>query len=299
MTAPKVDLGKGLEIPDLVLPDAKPRVASSSPSPGSNPPASTRTPTAPAPPVRGDARALDVGNNADDFDMEIERESAALASLTSAPPTRQTSSPSYRRIAPIVSSTGLDVAYDRRQSFAREAEVYEPSTLAKILGSVGALVLAIGAFVACMKFLHKSGGRDISSFMPHAFDATSATESGAVAGGMLILAIAIGTAGIYLRPRSWVIVTAGGPMLLMALAMVTVALTATDEHPAPPDGARLLPYLVPLSLLILGLGMTGRGARSFYFKEGARKLTGIPIALIAGALLFVAIETSRFASVLL
>ena len=294
MTAPKVDLGKELEIPDLELPAPQQPRVSSPMAGGSNPPASTRTPTKPAPPVRGDARALEIDNSGDDWDMEIERESAALASLTSAAPTRQ-SSPSYRRMAP-VASTGLDVAYDRRQTFERDAAAYEPSKVGKIVGSAVAVALALATVIACVKLAHRAGGRDITSMLPHAFDATSAPQSGIVAGGMLILAIAIGTAGIYLRPRSWTIVASGGPMLLMALAMVTVALTATEEHPAPPDGARLIPYLVPLSILILGVGMVRRAARGFFAKEGARRMVGLPLALIAGALFFVAIETSRFAS---
>ena len=45
----------------------------------------------------------------------------------------------------------------------------------------------------------------------------------------------------------------GGTWLLASLAMITVTLVATDEHPTPPDGALLIPYVVPLGLLLLGL----------------------------------------------
>ena len=97
--------------------------------------------------------------------------------------------------------------------------------------------------------------------LPHAFDGTSATESGALALVSLVVAVTVVFVGLRIRPHAWAIVVAGGMLLLLALAMVTVTLASTGENRTPPDGALLVPYLLPGGLVLLALGIAGRAGR--------------------------------------
>jgi hypothetical protein len=148
---------------------------------------------------------------------------------------------------------------------------------------------------ALFKLTHPAGLRT-TSLLPHAFDATSPTESGALSLVLLVLAVALGFAGLKVRPRSWALVGSAGAMSITSLALVTVTLVATEENPSPPDGARLVPYALPLAVALLGLGIAGRGAR-LYLAEGAtRKIAAFPVAMIGGALAFLAFEMSALIS---
>ena len=72
---------------------------------------------------------------------------------------------------------------------------------------------------------------------------------------VFVLAIAIGFLGLKLEPRSYAMVASAGALVLASLAMVTVTLVSTDENPGPADGALLMPYLLPLAMLSLGIGV--------------------------------------------
>ena len=91
-------------------------------------------------------------------------------------------------------------------------------------------------------------------------------------------------------------ILSGAALLLLSLAMVTVTLASTGDNPTPPDGALLVPFLAPAVLALLGLGLWGRAARIFTRAYGARKLGGLPLALIAGGLAFAAFEISKLAA---
>ncbi|HSO35606.1 MAG TPA: hypothetical protein VLT33_23920, partial [Labilithrix sp.] len=69
----------------------------------------------------------------------------------------------------------------------------------------------------------------------------------------------------------------------------------TGDNPTPPDGVLLIPYLAPAGVVLLALGMAGRAGRIMAQARGARRLGGVPLALIAGALAFVAFEVRRLA----
>ena len=77
--------------------------------------------------------------------------------------------------------------------------------------------------------------------------------------------------------------------------MVTVTLVSTEEHPAPPDGALLIPYVVPFAILMLGLGVAGRGP-SLFLRGGARRASSVLAAVAGGAIAFAAVELSALAS---
>ena len=72
---------------------------------------------------------------------------------------------------------------------------------------------------------------------------------------------------------------------------------STEEHPSPPDGGLLIPYLVPLALLLLGLGVAGNGPHQF-FRGDARRVFPLLLGGLGGLLVFAAIEPSKLASLL-
>lgn len=225
--------------------------------------------------------ALAVGNDADDFDMEIERE-GALASMSSA-------STYQAPRAPVVSSSGLEVSHRRPMSSQRSiaADDDEPSTKMKVLANAGAFVLFAGAIGALIKLAHRAGGRSLASFLPHAFDGTSVAHAGSVAAGSFVLAIVLGFIGFRLKPRSWAFVVSAGFMLLASLAMVTVTLVSTENNETPPDGSLLIPWVAPIALAALAIGLAMRARL---------RVAALPLALIGGAIAFAAFEVSKLAS---
>lgn len=245
----------------------------------------------------GKAIAFDAGDE-DDFDMEIERNVAnvsvptATSSDTSGAPGRTSGSPGR-------GSGGLELAAPSRMvregARAPRDEDEEPSTGGKVVGHLLALVLSGGAAFALWRYVHRAGGLDVTRALPHAFDGSSATESGAVSLLALVVAVIIGFIGLRFKPHAWGIIAAGGVLLFLSLAMVTVTLASTGENPTPPDGVLLVPYLFPAAILFLALGTMGRAARLFALGGAKRRLATIPVAAIAGLLAFLAFEASRLA----
>lgn len=230
--------------------------------------------------------SVSVGNDADDFDMEIER-AGALASMESMSTYKAT--PATPR-GPIASSSGLEVSHRRPMSSQRSiGDDDEPSTKTKVLTNAGAFVLFAGAIAALVKVAHRTGGRSITSLLPHAFDGTSVVHAGGVAGASFVLAIVLGFVGFRLRPRSWAFVVSAGAMLVASLAMVTVTLVSTENNETPPDGSLLIPWIVPVALIALALGLAWRARM---------RIAALPLALIGGAIAFAAFEVSKLASML-
>lgn len=274
-----------LDIPDLVLP-AK-RVSTSDAAPVSG--AVARG--APVPPS-----SLD-----DDLGMELERD---VSRPFEAPPPSRGARPAAAGSIALdgprpsrPSTSGLDVSYDRLAPRARRAEE-RPSRLGAVLGPLAALVLAGGAFAGLLRVAHRPAGRAVTGALPMAFDGSSAIASGAVALSSLVLAVALGTVGVRAKTKSWLLVGAASLVMLLSLAMVTVTLASSGETSAPPDGALLVPWLAPFAMLLGGIDVVVRGARAFVSGEGAGKLRGLPVALVGGALVFLAVETSRFSHLL-
>lgn len=234
--------------------------------------------------------AFDVAPD-DDFDMEIERN---LATSIVPAPTSSRPSGLHAGRPSVPSNAGLELGAPLRRSARTEPSERRAAVglFAKLLGLVVALALFGGTAGALHHFVHRPGGRSLTALLPHAFDGLSATDSGAVAVVTLVVAAIVIFVGLRLRPHAWLVVLSGGALLLMALAMVTVTLASTGDNPTPPDGVLLVPFLAPASLLLLALGMTTRAGRMM--ARGGR-VSAVPLAVLAGALAFVAFEVSRLA----
>ena len=230
----------------------------------------------------------------DDFDMQIERNLT-----TSVVPTATSARPSgmHSGRPSVPSNTRLELGAPVRRSARPEpsARGSDVGFLAKIVGYAVALVLFGGTAAALFRFVHRSGGRSLTALLPHAFDGLSATESGAVALVSLVVAVTVIFVGLRLKPHAWFVVLSGGALLLLALAMVTVTLASTGDNPTPPDGVLLVPFLAPAALVLFAIGMAGRAGRRVAHARGAGRLGGVPIAVLAGALAFVAFEVSSLA----
>ena len=257
-----------------------------------------RGPAVSAPPASMTSRApaapqvsIDIKGD-DDFDMEIER-GGALVSLppaSSLRPDSMSNRPASMSGRPAASGLGLEIAYRRMDAVASVAR--GPSAVVKILAWALPIVLFAGTLAGLVKLAHHAGGRDLMRLLPHAFDASSTPQSGAVAGGALVLAIAVGFIGLKLRPRSYAMLGSAAALVLTSLAMVTVTLVSTEEHPTPPDGALLIPYIVPFAVLLLGLGIAGRGP-SLFLRGGGRRASSVLAAVAGGAIVFAAIENQH------
>lgn len=277
--------------PDTVIPDLDVPMKRSPPAapvardddlaakPTVMPPVSSRSPAVPG--------SIAVGNEADDLDMEIERD-GALASMASMSSFK--AQPATGR-GSLASSSGLEVAHRRPVGSQHRisADDDELSPKMKVIANAGAFVLFAGSIAALVKLAHRPGGRAMSSILPHAFDGTSVLQAGSAAGVSLVLAILLGFIGFRMKPRSWAFVVSGGAMLFASLAMVTVTLVSTESNETPPDGALLIPWVVPFSIAALALGLALRARHRF---------ATLPLALLAGVLAFLALETSKLASLL-
>jgi serine/threonine protein kinase len=316
------DLGSGSigDIPEFdtsamaaeaLAPSTRPPAMSASPvsGRGSSPSLSGPVPEAPglAPSVRGSlpsapaqqaggGRSISFdGSDDDDFDMEIER-NVASTTMPTAQRSRSAGGPASGGHR--ASSGGLELAAPSRmarEASSRTEERREPALGSKAAGLALSIIVGGGTAFALWKYMHHAGGFDVTRALPHAFDGTSATESGAISLVSLVVAVIVGFVGLRFKPHAWAVVAAGGTILLIALAMVTVTLASTGENPTPPDGALLVPYLFPAAVLMLALGVKGRAARLFAAGHGARRLASVPLAAIAGAIAFLAFEASRFA----
>lgn len=314
------DKGEAPEIPDLHLPPARGTPGSTS-APPSRPrgvePASSiggdsggdlgmsfeRGPALLSPAASrqppGREVAIQIGGDDDEFGLEIERGGA----MVSVPPASSMHSggPTSTRHAPTSSArpaslpSGLEIAY-KRSDLERRAPVDEgPSAKETALAWVVTAVAFAGTGALLFKLAHRQGGRSVIAMLPHAFDATSTVQSGAVSLVALVLAIAIGFIGVKARPRSWAMLGSAIMILLASLAMVTVTLVSTEEDPTPPDGALLIPYVVPASLVLLGLGVARRGV-GLFLDGGGRRAATVLVAAVGGVLVFAGVELSALAS---
>jgi hypothetical protein len=254
-------------------------------------------PSAPAAQAGGGRSIAFDGGDDDDFDMEIER-NVAGTSMPTAQSSRTSGTHAAARPSGQAGKLGLELAAPSRmvrERTERAAEGYEPGTGIKLAGLALVTLLGGGTALVLWKYVHHAGGFDMMRSMPHAFDGTSATESGAVSLVALVIAVTVGFIGLRFKPHAWAVVAAGGAILLLALAMVTVTLASTGENPTPPDGALLVPYLFPAAVLMLAIGVEGRAARLFATSYGIRRVSAVPIAAFGGAIAFLAFEASRFA----
>ena len=268
-------------------------------APGLAPSVGASLASAPAQQAGGGRSIAFDGGDDDDFDMEIER-NVASTSMPTAQSSRSSGGSASGRSSGghRASGGGLELAAPSRmarEASSRAEEHREPALGSKAAGVALAVVVGGGTAFALWKYMHHAGGYDVTRTLPHAFDGTSATESGAISLVSLVVAVIVGFVGLRFKPHAWAVVAAGGTILLLALAMVTVTLASTGENPTPPDGALLVPYLFPAALLMVAIGVEGRAARLFAASHGARRLASVPLAAVAGAIAFLAFEASRFA----
>jgi hypothetical protein len=236
------------------------------------------------------------------MDMHIERDVAlgGMQAMQGAASSRGSmhSSPSLPRQKSAVASTGFELAAEPSNLRGEDDDRVGPSIGARIAGLAVAAVLFGGAAFGLVRVAHHPSGMNLTRVMPHAFDGTSTIDAGGVAIALLIAAIAIGFAGVKVRPRSWAFVASAAAMFLAAIAMVTAALGSGPENTTPPDGVLLMPYLIPVGFIGVGLGVAGRGAAAFAMRSIARKLAVVPLAAIGAAIAFLGFEISAFVSML-
>jgi hypothetical protein len=232
-------------VPDLALPPPESRPKPSAPAIAAPPPA-------------------------DDFgDLEIERGGHVMAAPASSAAPRAAAPASMR-----AAGSGLELAAPR--STPRAPAYVPPSARARAI----ACVIPIAAFAATSFALFETIAwrASLASLWPHAVDATSSLQSGAMAIACIVIGTAVGAVGLKARPRSIALIGSGAGWLVTALAMITVALVATEEHAAPADGARLVPYTVPVAIVLVGLGLASRAPR-LWLRGGSRRA----LALAASA----------------
>lgn len=279
---------------------APPPMAAGAASASNQPPAAVRTGAAPRvdpTAVMGAGKTLTFDDDDGEggmFDMEIERNVASTsfvhAQSSRAPGPQGGARPGGR--------PGLELAAPSRmarEGAARPRYADEPGFGIKLAGLALAALIAGGTGFSLWKYVYHARGVDVMRKLPHAFDGTSATQSGAVSLVALILAVVLGFVGLKLRPYAWAVVSAGGLTLLIAIAMVTVTLGSTGENNVPPDGGLLVPYLLPAAVLLVSLGIVGRAGRRFAAGYGARRALLLPYAAIAGSVGYLAFELSRLA----
>jgi hypothetical protein len=167
----------------------------------------------------------------------------------------------------------------------------ERTLLFKILDAVLVLASFGGAGYALVRFAHRGAGWRFLKLAPAAFDGSSMGWSGGMAVGLIAVAAALGVFGWLARPRSWGYFLGALGALVSGAAMVTVTMAITPEGlETPPDGARLLPWILP----IVPLGVALRWVRSAWTK-GERggffpRVVGILVAGAAALAAFAALE---------
>lgn len=236
------------------------------------------------------APAIDDDDDDDPFGMQIQR-NLGTADLPIATSSR--GAPAAMSTRPARVSSGLELDGSRRDRFLHEEQEDEPSAVSKLVGFGVAMIVLGGVAFALVRFAHRAQGIKVTALLPHAFDGSSAAQSGIVSGVAIVLAVAFGFIGLKTTPRSWPLVGSAVASMLVALAMVTVTLASTGEGGAPPDGALLVPYLAPLVIAGISLTLGGRAAWLFADRRLGRKLLFLPVAALGGAVMYIAYETSK------
>jgi hypothetical protein len=116
-------------------------------------------------------------------------------------------------------------------------------------------------------------------------DGSSWMQSAIVALASLAIGGALASSGLKRKARAG----AGAAFGLLGLVMSTVAFGSIRDSAASPAGARLVPYLLPLALMLAALDVAG-GAARLYASSRAKTLV---VSVCAGGLLFVAFEILR------
>jgi hypothetical protein len=163
-------------------------------------------------------------------------------------------------------------------------------------GSVLSLFIVAVGFAAAaaplVRFVHRSFGWKLPAFFHYALDGGSAIWSGSAALATLALTIVFAIMGTYARPRSAAYLFSGLGMLLVAISLIIIAFTVGPDGPPeiPPDGARLVPFVVPAIPLGIGLRLLRNAWTACEVRTAGARLKGLLAAAASGATLFVAVE---------
>jgi hypothetical protein len=232
----------------------------------------------------------------DDDDMEIERNMVPSAMAHMPSSSGHGGPPSVRQRERLELAAGPPSRATPRATASAPPSRRGVGAGTRVLGALGALLTFGGTAFAAFKLAHHHGGRPILTLFPHAFDGSSAPESGVFAVVALLGAMTLLFIGLRLRPHAWSIVSAAGVALLLSLAMVTATLASSAENPTPADGVLVVPYLTPATLFLLAFGLVARGARILTRRSGAQRFGGVPLAILAALLAFAAFEISALAT---
>ncbi len=231
-----------------------------------------------------------------EFEASDEDDDELFLDIERSNPSTPLAAPDARSLeAPLRAPSRLEVAVPPRR-IELPAETTPNPSYAKLALS---LVLSLGAFVAALAGLRRVCPKapwHILAMMPRAFDGSSQKHSGVAAFAAFVAALFLTYIGVRLRPVSRLMVASSAVMFLVSLAMVTVVLAASPSNPVPPDGARLIPYMVPLALLISGLATALRAVPLGLSHGLGVLLASLMVGAVGGALTFVALQTSPFAA---
>lgn len=252
--------------------------------------AAVQAPSQPAARISQNMPAVQLEEDDDDdpFGMQIQR-NLGTVDLPTATSSRA-APPMAARPARV--SSGLELSHSRADTFVRDDDE-EPRAVARVGGLALAMVILGGVAFALVRFAHRAQGIKVVGLLPHAFDGSSAMQSGVVSGVAIVLAVAFGFIGLKTTPRSWALVGSAVASMLIGLAMVTVMLASTGEGGAPPDGALLVPYLTPFVIAGISLTFGVRAGWLFADRRIGRKLLSVPVAALGGVVMYVAYETSK------
>jgi hypothetical protein len=143
-----------------------------------------------------------------------------------------------------------------------------------------------------VRFAHGAAGWRLPSFFHWALDGGSAIWSGSASMATLAFTILLTIMGTYARPRSWGYLLAALGMLLAAISCIIITFSVSPAGPPelPPDGARLMPWVVPAIPLGIGLRQLYNAWAACDDREAGSRLKGLFFAALSAATLFVAVE---------
>ncbi len=163
------------------------------------------------------------------------------------------------------------------------------------IGPVLQVLLWIGVLAAGMRFIYNPAGYNPMQLLPSAFDGTSMIISAAVSLVSVALCVAFGIGAFRGDKRTYgFLITALGFMLI-GIAMITVTLASSGDMSAPPDGALLIPYVIPLVSVGWSIGAMEWGFWQWRTGIAANRGISVACAVGSGALAFLTIELSPLA----
>ena len=221
-----------------------------------------------------------------DDDMEIDRNASASASLeTVGAPARPAAAFSGRI------ELGSNVVSDNTFGKGSHAKV-EPRTNwgGGILSTLLVGFFAGGSGYGLFRYVHRAAGWNVGPLAQKALDGGSALWSGGASMGFLALCITFTIMAMYAKPRSLGYGAAAvGTLIIGVTFMIITFSVGPDGAPeVPPDGAKLVPWL----LAMVPLGLSSRMLRNAWNKcfEGEARFQGVVLAMFAAGAAFVGVE---------